>query len=239
MYAAAAEDPEAFWGVHGRRLDWIKPYSKVKNVSFHEADFRIRWYEDGVLNVAANCIDRHLHERGDKVAILWEGDDPSQSKAITYRTLHSEVCRFANVLKAHGVQKGDPVTIYMPMIPEAAYAMLACARIGAIHSVVFGGFASHALASRIDDGAPKLIVSADAGARGGRMIPYKGLLDEAMTASRPWKAWLSMAQPAPRVKTRASGINNFFVVWVGRSTGIFYRWCDVWASVAGYCGAKF
>ncbi|MFZ4602597.1 MAG: acetate--CoA ligase [Caulobacterales bacterium] len=180
MYAAAAEDPEAFWGVHGRRIDWIKPYSRVKNVSFHEADFRIRWFEDGVLNVAANCIDRHLHERGDKVAILWEGDDPSQSKAITYRTLHSEVCRFANVLKAHGVQKGDPVTIYMPMIPEAAYAMLACARIGAIHSVVFGGFSPDSLANRINDCDSKVVITADEGLRGGKTVPLKQNTDAAI-----------------------------------------------------------
>src|SRR5262249_20479223 len=139
MHAAALADPTAFWGEHGKRLDWIKPYTQVKDVSFHEEDFRIRWYADGVLNASANCIDRHLATRGDQVAIIWEGDDPSQSKTITYKQLHEDVCRFANVLKAHGVARGDVVTIYMPMIPEAAYAMLACARIGAIHSVVFGG----------------------------------------------------------------------------------------------------
>jgi len=184
MHAAACEDPEAFWGVHGRRLDWIKPYTKVKDVSFHEADFRIRWYEDGVLNVAANCIDRHLADRGDKVAILWEGDDPGVSKAVTYRQLHAEVCRFANVLKAHGVAKGDPVTIYMPMIPEAAYAMLACARIGAIHSVVFGGFSPESLANRINDCDSKVVVTADEGLRGGKTVPLKANVDAAVAHCR-------------------------------------------------------
>ena len=180
MNAAALEDPEAFWGVHGRRIDWMRPYTKVRDVSFHEEDFRIRWYEDGVLNVAANCIDRHLAERGDKVAILWEGDDPAQSKSITYKQLHAEVCRFANVLKAHGVKKGDPVTIYMPMIPEAAYAMLACARIGAIHSVVFGGFSPDSLANRINDCDSKLVVTADEGLRGGKTVPLKANTDAAI-----------------------------------------------------------
>src|SRR5262245_1386696 len=134
MHAAAMEDPEAFWGHHGLRLDWIKPYTKVKDVSFNEADFHIRWFEDGVLNASYNCIDRHLGSRGDQTALIWEGDEPGQSKIITYRELHEQVCRFANVLKAHGVKRGDRVTIYLPMIPEAAYAILACARIGAVHS---------------------------------------------------------------------------------------------------------
>jgi acetyl-CoA synthetase len=180
MHAAACEDPEAFWGVHGRRIDWMRPYTKVKDVSFLEEDFRIRWFEDGILNVAANCIDRHLKERADKVAILWEGDDPKDSKAITYRQLHEEVCRFANVLKAHGVRKGDPVTIYMPMIPEAAYAMLACARIGAIHSVVFGGFSPESLANRINDCDSKVVITADEGLRGGKTVPLKANTDAAI-----------------------------------------------------------
>ncbi|MBU6371733.1 MAG: acetate--CoA ligase [Alphaproteobacteria bacterium] len=184
MHAAACADPEAFWGVHGRRVDWIRPYTKVKDVSFHEEDFRIRWFEDGVLNVAANCIDRHLKERGDKTAILWEGDDPNDSKAITYRQLHAEVCRFANVLKAHGVKKGDPVTIYMPMIPEAAYAMLACARIGAIHSVVFGGFSPESLANRINDCDSKVVITADEGLRGGKKVPLKVNTDAALAHCR-------------------------------------------------------
>jgi acetyl-CoA synthetase len=184
MHAAAMEDPEAFWGHHGRRIDWIKPYRRVKNTSFHEADFSIRWFEDGTLNVAANCIDRHLATRGDQVAIIWEGDDPADSKRITYRELHREVCRFANVLKAHGVEKGDPITIYMPMIPEAAYAMLACARIGAIHSVVFGGFSPDSLANRITDCDSKVVITADEGLRGGKKVPLKANVDAAVALSR-------------------------------------------------------
>ncbi|MBU6406780.1 MAG: acetate--CoA ligase [Alphaproteobacteria bacterium] len=179
MHAAAVEDPEAFWGHHGQRIDWIKPYRTVKNVSFNEADFSIRWFEDGTLNVAANCIDRHLAARGDQVAIIWEGDNPADSKTITYQELHREVCRFANVLKAHGVKKGDPVTIYMPMIPEAAYAMLACARIGAIHSVVFGGFSPDSLANRIADCDSKIVITADEGLRGGKRVPLKANVDAA------------------------------------------------------------
>ena len=180
MQAAALADPEAFWGKHGLRLDWIKPYTKVKDTSFKEADFRIRWYEDGVLNVSANCIDRHLEKRGDQIAIIWEGDDPEQSRTITYRELHAEVCRFANVLKANGVRKGDRVTVYMPMIPETAFAMLACTRIGAIHSVVFGGFSPESLANRINDCDSKLVITADEGVRGGKIIPLKTNVDAAL-----------------------------------------------------------
>ncbi|HYD71625.1 MAG TPA: acetate--CoA ligase [Candidatus Binatia bacterium] len=180
MHAAAIADPEAFWGKHGLRLDWIKPYTKVKDTSFDKEDFHIRWYEDGVLNVSANCIDRHLEKRGDQVAIIWEGDDPDQSLSITYKQLHAEVCRFANVLKTRGVQKGDRVTIYMPMIPETAYAMLACTRIGAIHSVVFGGFSPDSLYNRIKDCESKLIITADEGVRGGKIIPLKQNVDEAL-----------------------------------------------------------
>ena len=151
LYERSVADPQGFWSEIGRRIDWIKPYTKVKNTSFGPGDVSIKWFEDGTLNVAANCIDRHLATRGDQVAIIWEGDDPTQEEQITYRQLHERVCKFANVLKAHGVKKGDRVTIYLPMIPEAAYAMLACARIGAIHSVVFGGFSPDSLAGRIED----------------------------------------------------------------------------------------
>lgn len=179
MRAAAVSDGEAFWGHHGQRLDWIAPYSEVKDVSFHEADFRIKWFADGVLNACWNCLDRHVATRGDKIAILWEGDDPADSVAITYAQAHAAVQRFANVLKALGVKRGDRVTIYMPMIPDAAYAMLACARIGAIHSVVFGGFSPESLAGRIQDCDSKLVITADEGVRGGKTIPLKANVDAA------------------------------------------------------------
>jgi acetyl-CoA synthetase len=179
MYQASIRDPDTFWGEHGKRVDWIKPYTKVKNTSFDSHNVSIKWFEDGVLNVAANCIDRHLAKRGDQVAILWEGDDPAVDQKITYRQLHAEVCRFANVLKSRGVKKGDRVTIYLPMIPEAAFAMLACARIGAIHSVVFGGFSPDSLAGRIEDCKSTVVVTADEGVRGGRKIPLKANADTA------------------------------------------------------------
>ncbi len=179
-YARSLADPNGFWREEARRLTWTKPFTKVMNVSWNPADLHIKWFEDGELNVAANCIDRHLEKRGDQTAIIWEGDDPSISKHITYRELHTEVCRFANVLKAHGVKKGDPVTIYMPMIPEAAYAMLACARIGAPHSVVFGGFSPTNLAGRILDCNSRIVITADEGVRGGKAIPLKANTDAAM-----------------------------------------------------------
>jgi acetyl-CoA synthetase len=179
MYEASIKDPNAFWGEHGKRLDWSKPYTKVKNTSYDPHNVSIKWYEDGLLNVAQNCIDRHLARRGDQVAIIWEGDDPNVDKKITYKQLHAEVCRFANVLKQKGVKKGDRVTIYLPMIPEAAYAMLACARIGAIHSVVFGGFSPDSLAGRIEDCKSSVVVTADEGVRGGRKIPLKANSDAA------------------------------------------------------------
>jgi acetyl-CoA synthetase len=181
MYAQSISDPDGFWRAQAGRIDWIKPFTKVSDVSYHEADFRIRWYEDGVLNVSANCIDRHLAKRADQTAIIWEGDNPAESKHITYRDLHAEVCRFANVLKANGVKRGDRVTIYMPMIPEAAYAMLACTRIGAIHSVVFGGFSPDSLAGRILDCKSEVIVTADEGLRGGKTVPLKINTDLALT----------------------------------------------------------
>ncbi len=180
MYAESIENPEAFWERQGRRLDWITPYRKIKDVSYQPGDVHIRWYEDGELNVAANCLDRHLQQRGEQTAIIWEGDDPQQSEHISYADLHRRVCRLANGLKSLGVGKGDVVTIYLPMIPEAAVAMLACARIGAVHSVVFAGFSPDALASRIADGGSALVITADEGLRGGRTIPLKDNVDAAL-----------------------------------------------------------
>jgi len=178
-YAASLADPDGFWGEHGKRIDWFTPYSKVKNASF-DGDVVIKWFEDGETNVSYNCIDRHLATRGDQVAIIWEGDNPYDDKKITYRELHEHVCRLANVMKAHGVKKGDRVTIYMPMIPEAAYAMLACSRIGAIHSVVFGGFSPEALGGRIVDCQSTFVITADEGLRGGRTVPLKENTDKAI-----------------------------------------------------------
>ncbi|HXF55315.1 MAG TPA: acetate--CoA ligase [Hyphomicrobiaceae bacterium] len=180
MYQRSIDDPHQFWGEMGKRIDWIRPYTKVKNTSFGPGEVAIKWYEDGTLNVSANCLDRHLKNRADQVAIIWEGDDPTHDQQITYRQLHERVSRFANVLKANGVAKGDRVTIYLPMIPEIAEAMLACARIGAIHSVVFGGFSPDSLAGRIIDADSKFIITADEGVRGGRLIPLKKNTDEAL-----------------------------------------------------------
>ena len=179
MYARSIKDPNGFWAEQAKRLDWIKPFTKVKNTSFDPHNVSIKWFEDGTLNACYNCVDRHLAKRGDQVAILWEGDDPKDDKKITYKQLHAEVCRFANVLKARGVKKGDRVTIYMPMIPEAAISILACARIGAIHSVIFGGFSPDSIAGRIEDCKSSVVVTADEGLRGGRKIPLKANVDEA------------------------------------------------------------
>ena len=179
-YQNSSDNNEEFWNEHGKRIDWIKPYSKVKNVNYHKNDFRIKWYEDGSLNASSNCIDRHLKERADQVAIIWEGDDPNDSKLITYKELHEQVCKFSNGLKSLGAKKGDRITIYMPMIPEAAYAMLACTRIGAIHSVVFGGFSPDALAGRISDCESDIIITADEGVRGNKSIPLKANTDAAI-----------------------------------------------------------
>ncbi|HEX5999770.1 MAG TPA: acetate--CoA ligase, partial [Hyphomicrobiaceae bacterium] len=179
-YKRSVEDPNGFWGEHGKRLDWIKPYTKVKNTSYDPHNVSIKWYEDGTLNAAYNCIDRHLKTRADQVALIWEGDDPTHDEKITYRQLYERVCKFANVLKANGVKKGDRVTIYLPMIPEAAYAILACARIGAVHSVVFGGFSPDSLSGRINDCESKFIITADEGVRGGRPIPLKKNTDDAL-----------------------------------------------------------
>ncbi|HJT98631.1 MAG TPA: AMP-binding protein, partial [Rhodanobacteraceae bacterium] len=168
LYAESVADPEAFWRRVGKRLDWIRPYSRIKDVSFAPDDVHIRWYDDGELNVSANCLDRHLAKHGDKTAIIWEGDDPNDSRRISYRELLADVCRCANLLTNLGVGKGDRVCIYLPMIPEAAVAMLACARIGAVHSVIFGGFSPDAIAGRIEDCASDWVICADEGLRGGR-----------------------------------------------------------------------
>ena len=207
QYQHSLDDPEGFWGEHGKRLDWIKPYTRVKDASF-DGDVRIAWYEDGTLNASYNCVDRHLERRGDQVAILWEGDDPTEDRRITYRELHDATCRFANVLKQYGVKRGERVTIYLPMIPEIAVAVLACARIGAIHSVVFGGFSPDSLAGRIRDCRSNFLVTADEGLRGGRTVPLKRNADAAL-------------ESCPDVRT----------VIVVRRTGAAVNWVagrDVW-----------
>ena len=180
LYYRSIHDPDGFWGEIGWRIDWMKPYTRVKNTSFGPKDISIKWFEDGTLNVSANCIDRHLATRGDQVAIIWESDDPTKDEKITYRQLYERVCKLANVLKAHGVKKGDRVTIYLPMIPEIADAMLACARIGAVHSVVFGGFSPESLSGRIHDAESKFIITADEGLRGGKHVHLKKNTDEAL-----------------------------------------------------------
>ncbi len=180
-YAESIRDPAGFWGRIGKRLDWTKPYTQVRDVSFDASNLHIKWYADGELNLAANCLDRHLAQRGDKAAIVWEGDDPSESRRISYRELHAQVCQAANLLTQLGVRQGDRVAIYMPMIPEVAVAMLACTRIGAIHTVVFGGFSPDSVASRIADAQCKLVITADEGLRGGKKVPLKVNVDEALT----------------------------------------------------------
>ena len=214
LVAEARDHPDAFWARELHRLDWMTVPTRMSESSFGEADFAIRWFADGELNLSVNCIDRHLPERADQVAIVFEGDEPGEGRSITYRELHEEVCRFANVLKSQGVTKGDRVTLYMPMIPEAAFAMLACARIGAIHSIVFGGFSPDSLAGRIQDCDSTLVVTADEGMRGGKRIPLKANVDAALNtapASKPcwwcsapaqtcrcWRAAISLtAPPAP------------------------------------------
>ena len=210
MYEQSIADPNAFWGEHGKRIDWIKPYTKVKNASFEPGNVSIKWFEDGSLNVCANCVDRHLATRGDQVALIWEGDDPQMDVRITYKELYGHVCRFANVLKKLGASKGDRITIYMPMIPEAVYAMLACARIGAVHSVVFGGFSPDALAGRIRDCDSNIVITADQGVRGGKAIPLKANVDEA---------------------TRRDDVTSLEKVLVVRHAGVNVDWVegrDVW-----------
>ena len=203
MYARALKDPDGFWRDQARRIDWMKPFTKVKNVSWNPDILFIKWFEDGTLNVSANCIDRHLARRANQTAIIWEGDDPKQSRAITYRELHAEVCRFANVLKAKGVERGHRVTIYLPMIPEAAYAMLACARIGAVHSVVFAGFSPDSLAGRILDCASTFVITADEGVRGGKPIPLKTNTDIALTSCPDVKTVLVVKRTGGKVLMHA------------------------------------
>jgi acetyl-CoA synthetase len=180
MYADSVADPDAFWAEQAKRIDWMTPFTRVKNTSYAPDHVSIKWFEDGTLNAAYNCIDRHLPKRANQTAIIWEGDDPKDSRHITYQELHDEVCRFANIMRNRNVQKGDRVTIYMPMIPEAAYAMLACARIGAIHSVIFGGFSPDSIANRIEDCKSNFVITADEGVRGGRKIPLKANVDAAI-----------------------------------------------------------
>lgn len=180
MYQQSVSDPDSFWGEHGQRITWFTPYNKVKNTSFKPGNVDIKWFEDGTLNACYNCVDRHLSERADKTAIIWEGDSPDVQEEITYRTLHQEVSRFANGLKKLGVEKGDRVAIYMPMVPEAAYAMLACARIGAVHTVIFGGFSPKAIADRVNDCGVKVVITADEGRRGGNALGLKKNVDEAL-----------------------------------------------------------
>jgi acetyl-CoA synthetase len=240
MYAASVADPEAFWGEHGKRIDWIEPYARVKNASFAYPDVSIKWFEDGKLNVAANCIDRHLATRGDQVAIIWESDDPEVSEKITYAELHRQVSKFANVLKSLGVAKGDRVVIYLPMIPQAAYAMLACARIGAVHSVVFAGFSSDALRARMEGSGAKLLITADEAPRGGRRTPLKANGDKALErldgvhqlvvrrtgGNVPWKAgrdiWLhdAMEEASDDCPPEPVGAEDpLFVLYTSGSTG--------------------
>ena len=198
MYEQSIADPEAFWGEHGKRIDWFKPFTQVKDVSFGPGDVHIKWFQDGTLNASHNCLDRHLETRGDQTAIIWEGDDPKDDKKITYRELHESVCRLANGLKEIGVQKGDRVTIYMPMIPEAAVAMLACTRVGAVHSVVFGGFSPDSLAGRIQDCDSNILITADEGLRGGRKVPLKkNLRNESLPMT--WNPRILLHWPSPPV----------------------------------------
>ncbi len=241
MYKRSIDDPEGFWAEHGKRVDWIKPFTKVKNVSYDKDNLSIKWFEDGTLNVSANCIDRHLKDKASQVAIVWEGDDPKDDKKITYQELHDETCRLANAMKARGVQKGDRVCIYMPMVPEAAYAMLACARIGAVHSIVFGGFSPDSLAQRIDDSKCRLVITADEGLRGGRKVPLKANVDASlehcdsvdtvivvkrtggdinMTSGRDvWHHEICADQPATCEPEEMSAEDPLFILYTSGSTG--------------------
>jgi acetyl-CoA synthetase len=241
MYQRSIEDPDGFWAEHGKRIDWIKPFTKVKNTSFDKDNLSINWFEDGTLNVSANCIDRHLATRANDVAIVWEGDDPSEDAKITYQELHDEVCRLANAMKARGVEKGDRVCLYMPMIPEAAYAMLACARIGAIHSIVFGGFSPDSLAQRIDDSKCCMVITADEGLRGGKKVPLKANVDAALKQCDSvdtvivvrrtggaiamndgldvWHHEITATQPAICEPTEMGAEDPLFILYTSGSTG--------------------
>ncbi|WP_041795567.1 acetate--CoA ligase [Pararhodospirillum photometricum] len=241
MYKASVTDPEGFWAEHGKRIDWIKPFTQVRDVSFDPHDVRIRWFHDGTLNVAANCLDRHLATRGDQTAILWEGDDPAESQAVTYRDLYERVGRLSNALRALGVKKGDRVCLYLPMIPEAAVAMLACARIGAIHSIVFGGFSPDSLANRIQDSECTVVITADEGLRGGRRVPLKTNVDKAladcpsvksvvvvkrtggdvpMTAGRDlWYEEITAVQPVDAPAEEMEAEDPLFILYTSGSTG--------------------
>ena len=203
LRANACEEPEAFWAAIARRLDWSKPFTKVKDVSFAADDLHIRWFEDGELNACVNCLDRHLPARADDIAIIWESDDPGVAKNITYAEAFEETCRMANVLKARGVKRGDRVVIYMPMIPEAAYAMLACARIGAVHSVVFGGFSPDALATRIEDCGAVAVITADEGVRGGKSVPLKANVDKALAKTGGVRLVLTVERTHGKVEMKA------------------------------------
>ena len=217
MYEQSVKDPNAFWGEHGKRIDWMKPFTKVKNTSYDPHNVSIKWFEDGETNVCYNCVDRHVAKRGDQVAIIWEGDDPKDDKAITYKQLHAEVQRFANVLKARGVKKGDRVTIYLPMIPEAAYAMLACARIGAIHSIVFGGFSPDSLASRIEDAKSAVMITADEGLRGGRKVPLKVNADAAADKAGVLETMIVVRRTGGKVEMKAG--RDFYYDEISQTVG--------------------
>ena len=219
MYARSIDDNEGFWAEQAARVDWIKPFTKVKDVSFAKDDMHVRWFEDGTLNACYNCVDRHLPEKADDVAIIWEGDEPDRDLKITYGELHARVSTFANALKALGAKKGDRITIYMPMIPEAAFAMLACARIGAIHSVVFGGFSPDALAGRIHDCESNIVITADEGVRGDKKVALKANVDAAAGRDEvtTLEKCLSSGTRAPISTGRKAGITGC-TNWRRRST---------------------